>query len=526
MSQSVFTQSDIQHFTLHGLTEDQIQAQFKILKNDIPHVNINRPCTIGDGIMTLDPSTIDKLETKYVKTLSTRQTIKFVPASGAASRMFHALMSTYNRRRQYSTTTDDASHNQDYIQSRECLNAISDFAFAEDLTSILLKHGLHLNTLVKHKRYNEILEYLLMPKGLNYAHQPKALIPFHRYTDHCRTPLAEHLVEAIEYTCNTRNIASLHFTVSLDHEKAISAYVTEMKSRYARNGVTFNISYSQQKLSTNTITIDENNQPFRDNTGVLVLRQSGHGSLIENLNNLQEDICFIKNIDNVVPDRLKYETYRYKKALGGLLVSVQEKVFSFLKQLDSGPVEEPVLIHMVKWRQQTFSLTVPDEFANQSNSERVTFLHHQFNRPLRICGMVRKTKEFGGGPFWVQHNDRTQSIQIVEDAQINTKLANQQTVFKSSTHFNPVDIVCGLRDYHGNSFDLRKFVDPHTSIMTRKFYEGRTLRILEHPGLWNGSMAYWNTIFVEVPSLTFNPVKTILDLLRPEHQYRPVHLQN
>ncbi len=444
--------------------------------------------------------------------------MKFVPASGAASRMFKVLVATYNQGHQHKATAADAPHDTDAMQSRECLNAINDFAFAEDLTSVLLKHSLHLETLIRHKRYHEILEYLLMPNGLHYAHRPKALIPFHRYTDHCRTPLEEHLVEAAEYTRDARNIASLHFTVSPDHENLISSYVTDVKSQYERDGVAFDVSYSHQKPSTDTIAMDENDQPFRDNAGVLVLRQAGHGALIENLSDLQAEIVFIKNIDNVVPDRLKTETYRYKKALGGLLVSVQEELFSFLKQLSTGPVDESALTRMVEWGQQTFSLTMPKGFANQTNSARVQFLLRQFNRPIRVCGTVRNAKKPGGGPFWVQHDNGTQSIQIVEMAQIDTDSADQRAVIESATHFNPVDIVCGLRDYRGNAFDLRTFVDPKTGIITAKSHEGRTLRALEHPGLWNGSMAYWNTIFVEVPAITFNPVKTVLDLLRSEHQ--------
>jgi hypothetical protein len=291
-----------------------------------------------------------------------------------------------------------------------------------------------------------------------------------------------------------------------------------VKSRYERDGVAFDVSYSHQKPSTDTIAMDENNQPFRDDAGALLLRQAGHGALVENLNDLKADIVFIKNIDNVVPDRLKEETYRYKKVLGGLLVSIQEELFGFMQQLSAGPVEESALTRMVEWGQQAFSLTMPVGFANQSNSERVKLLRRQFNRPLRVCGMVRNVKEPGGGPFWVQHDDGTQSIQIVEMAQIDTKSADQRAVLEASTHFNPVDIVCGLRNYLGQSFDLRQFVDPNTGIITSKSHEGKTLRALEHPGLWNGSMAHWNTIFVEVPAITFNPVKTVRDLLRPEHQ--------
>ncbi len=457
MREQPFTPSDLQQFTSRGLTESQIRSQLETLKNGIPHVKIRRPCTIGDGIIAIAPSDIDALTLKYTKAASAGRIMKFVPASGTASRMFQDLVDT---------------NDNDALQS--------------------LKHL--------------------------YAHQPKALIPFHHYTDHSRPPLDEHLVEAAEYTRDTRNIASIHFTVSPDHENLISSYVTGVTSRYEQNGVTFDVSYSHQKPSTDTIATDENDQPFRDASGTLVLRQAGHGALLENLSDLKADVVFIKNIDNVVPDRLKAETYRYKKILGGLLVSIQEELFGFLEHLTAGLMEESALARMVEWGEQIFSLTMPVGFAPLPMRERVKFLHRLFNRPIRVCGMVRTTKESGGRPFWVQHDDGAQSLQIVEMTQIDTNSEDQRAVLAASTHFNPVDIVCGLRDYHGDSFDLRTFVDLNAGIITTKSHEGRTLRALEYPGLWNGSMAYWNTIFVEVPAITFNPVKTVLDLLRPEHQ--------
>ena len=520
MSKSIFTQTDRQQFASHGLTEDQILSQLEILKNGIPYVNIQRPCTIGDGIAAIDPSTIDALTAKHGEAASAGRIMKFVPASGAASRMFKFLMATYSKGHAHRGALEEGLHDnaKDDKRSLECLNAINAFAFVDDLTSVLLNHGLHLETLIKHKRHHEILEYLLMPRGLNYARRPKALIKFHRYTDHCRTPLEEHLVEAAEYARNERNIASLHFTVSPGHKDLITSHVNDVKPRYKQGGVTFEVSYSHQKPSTDTIAMDENNQPFRDNNSTLVLRQAGHGALLENLSDVQGDIVYIKNIDNVVPDRLKAETYYYKKALGGLLVSVQEECFGFLKQLSANSIEESTLTRIVEWGEQTFSLASLKEFTTRSISERIEFLRRHFNRPIRVCGMVRNTKNPGGGAFWVQHDDGTQSIQIVEMAQIDATSPDQRAVLESSTHCNPVDIICGLRDYCGNSFDLRKFANPDTGIITNKSHEGRTLKALEHPGLWNGSMAYWNTIFVEVPAITFNPVKTLLDLLHPEHQ--------
>ena len=508
MSQLTFTQLDLQRLASHGLTPRHVRFQVEQLRSGIPSVHIQRPCTTGDGINVIDPSLIDALTQKHAKAALAGRTMKFVPASGAASRMFQCLVSAHAR----------GHHYKDDMQAIACLNAINNFAFVDDLRLALRQHGLNLDTLIAQKRHDKVIEYLLMPKGLNYAHQPKGLIKFHRYPDHCRTPLEEHLVEAADYTRTRRNIARIHFTVSPEHQKTVSAYIANVKTRYERDGVQLHISYSLQKPSTDTVAVDETDELFRDKHGAVVLRQAGHGALIENLNELQSDIVFIKNIDNVVPDRLKAQASRYKKALCGLLVDIQEELFGSLEHLSVGTVEASELTRMIEWGQSTFSFVMPADFRHQTNTERIHSLYHRLNRPLRVCGMVRNANAPGGGPFWVQHDDGTQSIQIVEMAQINTTSANQRAILESSTHLNPVDIVCGLRDYRGNAFDLRQFVDPHTGIITHKSHEGRTLKAIERPGLWNGCMAHWNTIFVEVPPDTFNPVKTVFDLLHPAHQ--------
>ncbi len=508
------TTSDLRLIEDHDLTEATIASQIKIMTNGIPWIDIQRACTLGDGITQIPDQDIERLIQRYTQAASEGRTMKFVPASGAASRMFKSLVTTYQASQHANQTTIPANE----TQTLQCLDAMTQFAFCDDLTTALLGQGLHLETLIRHKRYPEILKCLLTSSGLNYAQRPKALIPFHRYQDHARTPLEEQLVEATKYTRTQQSIARIHFTVSPEHQERVSEYVNEVNPRYEDDGTQFDISYSCQKPSTDTIAVTEDNEPFRDNSGSLVLRPAGHGALLENLNDLQGDIVFIKNIDNVVPDRLKNETYRYKKALGGLLVTVQEELFGFLRQLHTGQVEDALLKQMLEWGRHTFAITLPPTIEPGTSRERIEFLQRKFNRPIRVCGMVRNAKEPGGGPFWVQHDDGTHSIQIVELSQIDPGSSDAQRVIETATHFNPVDLVCGLRDYQGKSFDLRQFVDHNAGIMTTKSHEGRTLKALELPGLWNGSMAYWNTIFVEVPAITFNPVKTVLDLLRPEHQ--------
>ena len=507
------TKSDLRAIANHGLTKEQIQAQIVMMKRGIPWATIQRACTIGNGIIQIPSSEIDRLTQRYTEAESAGRIMKFVPASGAASRMFQSLVEAYNQSIDGNPEVPitDAANLQ-------ILQSIRQLAFSEDLSAVLLKEGLHLETLLQHKRYAEILGYLLLPQGLDYTHRPKALIKFHRYSDHSRTPLEEHLVEGAEYTQTGENIVRIHFTVSPEHQESVSMYVNEVKTHYEQDGAQFEISYSQQKPSTDTIAVDEKDEPFRNQSGGLVLRPAGHGALIENLSDLHADIVFIKNIDNVVPDRLKNETCRYKKILGGILLSAQQDLFGFLEKLDSAHVEESTMTGIFEWGRHTFSLAIPSGFATQTHSNRIKVLRDKLNRPIRVCGMIKNTNEPGGRPFWVQQGDGTRSIQIVEMAQIDTESITQRALLESSTHFNPVDIVCGLRDYRGNAFDLRKFVDPNTGIITTKSHEGRTLKALEHPGLWNGGMAHWNTIFVEIPASTFNPVKTVLDLLRPEHQ--------
>jgi len=383
----------------------------------------------------------------------------------------------------------------------------------------MAKDGLDIEALITEGRYKEILEYTLKPKGLNYADFPKGLIRFHRYPERSRTPFEEHLFEAAAYTLDRNMVARVHFTVPAEYEELIKEHIENVRGYYEASGVKYEVTFSTQNPSTDKIAVGLDNKPFRDSNGRLVFRPAGHGALLDNLNDLRGDIVFIKNIDNVVPDRLKHETYIYKKALGGYLVELQRDIFRYLERLTSGNVSWQLITQVFEFVRYELS-TIPPEAVEKrgSREEKINFLISKLNRPLRVCGMVKNEGEPGGGPFWVRHEDGTLSLQIVESSQVDMESSGQRAIWESSTHFNPVDLVCGVRDHLGNPFDLKRFTDPNTGFISIKSMDGRELKTLELPGLWNGAMANWNTVFIEVPLITFNPVKTVFDLLRKEHQ--------
>jgi hypothetical protein len=399
-----------------------------------------------------------------------------------------------------------------------CMSHLKQLAFYDDLQALLAQAGLNLETLLAHGQYASILEYLLTPKGLNYADLPKALLKFHRYADHCRTPLEEHLVEAAAYTQDREGAARVHFTVTPAHQEAVSGYLEAVRSRYEQAGVQYEVTFSTQKPATDTVAVDLENRLFREQHGRLVFRPAGHGALLENLQVLAGDIIFIKNIDNVVPDHLKEETYLYKRALGGYLIEIQNRIHTYMHRLALQNVDEPLLTQIFTFARETLSIVPPLGLEYQSRPAKIQYLAAVLNRPLRVCGMVQNAGEPGGGPFWVQHADGSLSLQIVETSQVDMQADKQRAIVAAATHFNPVDLVCGVRDYQGRPFDLRQFTDPYSGFISIKSHEGKALKALELPGLWNGAMAQWNTVFVEVPLSTFNPVKTVLDLLRPQHQ--------
>jgi len=508
MSKDLFTDEDRTVFEQRGITEDAVIAQVRLFTEERRTLTLNRPCRVSDGIAVIGDSDIDGLAALHDGAAAEGRMTKFVPASGAASRMFRDWYGYYT------TEGFDGSG-----EGAALVRDLPGYAFYRDLTAVLSRDGEDLQDLSRRGRYRTILEYILTDRGLNYVHLPKALIAFHAYGDHARTALEEHLVEAASYVRDASGRAAMHVTLSAEHQRGVEAHIERVRKEYEGTlGVTFDISLSLQHPSTDTIAVDGDNRPFRDASGRLVFRPGGHGALLKNLGEIGGDIIFVKNIDNVVPDRMKDETIRYKKVLGGYLVALQGEVFRCLRMLEQGAGDEKGLTETTRFAGEKLSLTVPADFHRFSPGAQRDFLFDRLNRPLRVCGVVKNEGEPGGGPFWVDEEGGMQSLQIVESVQIDRESEAQRDIWRSATHFNPVDLVCGVRDFRGEPFDLGHFVDREGYIVAEKSFEGRGLRALEHPGLWNGAMARWNTVFVEVPLATFNPVKTIDDLLRREHR--------
>lgn len=510
MIHTYFSKADIHQITTRGQTPEAVLSQIEIFKRGIPYTTLHRPCTVNDGITVLQQSDIAALEILYAQAVAAGRVTKFVPASGAATRMFQALLSYCEQKE-----AENSKNDQDVLHF---INNLPYFAFYDDLQAAVQWHGGKVETYLAHGQYAELLAYLLTSQGLNYANLPKILLKFHRYDDHYRTPLEEHLVEAAAYAQDRHQIARLHVTVTPAHAEAVQAHIEASRRRYEHAGLRYEIALSVQSPATDTIAVDLDNNPVRDEQGALLFRPGGHGALLANLQALAADIVFIKNIDNVVPDHHKEVTYRYKRALGGHLVHLQQQMFAYLERLAAERVDAGLLKEILTFARQELAIVIPPGLQHAPQHEHIRFLYDRLNRPLRVCGMVRNEGEPGGGPFWVEHPDGSLSRQIVETSQVDTALPEQRALLAASTHFNPVDLVCGVRDYRDQPFDLQHFADPNTGFISHKTYAGRPLKALELPGLWNGAMAYWNTVFVEVPLSTFSPVKTVLDLLRPEHQ--------
>jgi hypothetical protein len=509
----MFTEKDKAQIAARGNDLEEVVRQIGYFRTGFPFLPVVDAASPGNGIITLDAKEIDRLKVRFTEQCATGTRImKFVPASGAASRMFKALFTALDDLRAGKQETEVLAANKD---AREFLQRIDDFAFAADLKATIAAAGARVTL-------ETLLEYLLTPAGLQYGNLPKGLLLFHKYDDACRTPFEEHLVEGVHYACDAHRVVRLHFTVSPEHESAFRALLTRVKGSYeAQFGVTFEVGFSHQKPSTDTIAVDLHNEPFRENDGSLLFRPGGHGALLENLNDLEADLVFIKNIDNVVPDRLKEPTYTYKMALAGLLLKTQEQLFRYQKALNekySHSIESAFLAEAAGFLENTLNTRPDQDHYYTEKEDLVQYLREKFNRPLRVCGMVRNLGEPGGGPFWALNQDGTTSLQIAESVQIDQKHPQQSAIASNATHFNPVDLVCGLRNYKGEKYDLMAFRDPQTGFISHKSKDGRELKAQELPGLWNGAMSDWNTLFVEVPVETFNPVKTVNDLLRVQHQ--------
>jgi hypothetical protein len=492
----MLTEKNLEQINKQGITEEDIEKQLRNFEQGFPPLELVDAATPANGIKILSDDEEERHVSIFENALSSGLNVtKFVPASGAASRMFKNL---YN----YLENGEETEFIKTFTKN------IEKFAFYEQLKAI-----------TPEETPGKLIENLLSEKGLNYGNLPKGLLAFHKYNGKTRTPFEEHLVEAAAYCAGSKGIAKVHFTISPEHKKGFEKLIDNVVPEYQKRfGIKFDISFSKQHKNTDTIAVDLNNKPFKDEDGNLVFRPGGHGALIQNLNELNSDIIFIKNIDNVVPDKLKHYNNRYKKALAGLMVSIRNKTFEYLEKLNKPEAEKntQLLKNTEDFINKELHVHFDKTFTN--DVDKVQFFKTILNRPIRICGMVKNQGEPGGGPFLAKNPDGTVSLQIVEKAQIDTDNPKQVELINKSTHFNPVDIICSTKNFKGQKFDLLQHTDPNTGFISIKSKNGKEMKALELPGLWNGAMSNWNTVFVEVPIETFNPVKTVNDLLRPEHQ--------
>ncbi|NDV28512.1 DUF4301 family protein [Desulfovibrio sp. JC010] len=490
-----------------GITASALAEQIERFKTGFPATRLERACTLNDGIYRIQPDEKDELLGCFEEAADEGRFSRFVPASGAATRMFKHLLAKLNG-------AELSEKDADMVQT--FMDLLPVFPFYGDLNDVMNEQGLNLEEAYESQDYDLILEFLLTEKGLNYAAMPKGLIPFHSYGQGYRTPFEEHIAETEAHIKDRRGKVKLHFTVSPVHEQKIREHVEEVVGRYP--DTRFDINFSQQSRKSDTVAVDMDNEVFRTDDGKILFRPAGHGALLDNLHKLRGDLVFLKNVDNVVPDSVKGDTLEYKKLLGGLLVRLQAQIFECLNMLENHHCSEFEVAAVAIFAVSHLSLQLPENFGQMSLEDKISLLRVRLSKPIRVCGMVKNEGEPGGGPFWVNGPDGFVSPQIVEKSQVDMDDAEQAFIVQASTHFNPVDLVCGMRNHRGEWYALKNFTDPETGFISSKSKDGRKLKAMELPGLWNGSMADWITVFVEVPLSTFSPVKTVNDLLKEEHR--------
>jgi hypothetical protein len=514
----MFSDKDIQQIQDKGITIEEVKAQVARLRDGMSYSNLIAAATINKGIEHYDDAEIKNFVDFYEAKQKDLDIVKFVPASGAATRMFKFLfqfLENFNPSKENLKSYAERN-NDDLIVT--FFENIEKFPFYNFVLSQAKKSNSNFNDLSEDEKYVQLVKSILDADLLNYSFLPKGLLPFHKYNDEVKTAFEEHLFESTLYA-SSQGQSNLHFTVSEKHHLYFKNELSRVRGALEKKTNTrFNVSFSYQKEATETIALTLKDEVFRKPDGSILFRPAGHGALLENLNDLDYDLIFIKNIDNIVVAERNIEVSNYKKLLAGVLLEAQEEVFSYLNKLDAGNLEETDLKVMALFLRYRLNVPIVSEFEELSHNEKVAYLKQRFNRPIRVCGMVKNQGEPGGGPFWVMDEDGRISLQIVEFAQINFSKKNQQGIVYKATHFNPTDLVCGVKNYKGEKFDLMQFVDREAAFITTKTQNGVDINALELPGLWNGSMAYWNSIFVEVPLETFNPVKTVNDLLKPVHQ--------
>ncbi|RAR72484.1 DUF4301 family protein [Flavobacterium aciduliphilum] len=513
-----FTSRDFVSIYNRGVSLKTVKFQFDILKNGIPKINLDRPAILHDGIMPMSKEEALYFSNYFDEKKNSLKLKKFVPASGAASRMFKFLSEFVN---EYKLGEESINA---YI-NRKNDSSLSVFIVAKE------KLPFYKEVLKKTKEAlpdyetcdSDVQDYwfiktMLSASYFDYANKPKGVLPFHKYESHIATAIEEHLNECVYYAVSNSN-SYLHFTVSEEHQRSFETIIASVKNKVEQEAnVSIQVKFSYQDKATDVIAVDGLGNPFRGENDELLFRPGGHGALIENLNALNSDIVFVKNIDNVIQNHLDVISL-YKKALAGILVQFQEQIFNYLKKLQSDAISNDELNEIASYISSKLNISIKEDFYRYTKEYKIGHLVTLLNRPIRVCGMVKNEGEPGGGPFWVTDKKGKTFLQIVESSQIATKDEKQLEIFNKATHFNPVDLVCGIKDFKGQKFDLTKFVDANSGFVVEKNKNGKPYKAFELPGLWNGAMAKWLTIFVEVPLITFNPVKTVNDLLKPAHQH-------
>ncbi|MFI8377562.1 DUF4301 family protein [Leeuwenhoekiella sp. NPDC079379] len=509
-----FTDQEISEIREHGLTTKQVASQIELFVNGVPNVKLVSAATTSNGIFQLSDQETLTYRDAYEQKKADIDILKFTPASGAASRMFKSVFKFL----------------EDYNAEKETVNAYLERTGSKAMRAFFDNYEKFpfYNRIVDHLNDAELadenskkyafVKKMMGAKGEDYGNLPKGLIPFHYYGSYSVTAFEEHLYEAAAYAAKSGH-AKLHFTVSPEHKEAFEAQLKEVETSVStKTNTNFKVDYSFQKPETDTIAVTLDNKMYRKEDGSLLFRPGGHGALIENLNDVDADVIFIKNIDNVLVNSRIEKLAKSKRTLAGVLLAKQEQVFKYAELLANDSITDAELETLVAFLETEFSTRISDAYSNFSNAEKKKYLAEILDRPLRVCGMVKNEGEPGGGPFWVEDENGKIALQIIESAQVNTKDAKQEEIFKNSTHFNPVDIVAGVRNYKGEKYNLLDYVNPDLAFIAYKTDGGTEIKALELPGLWNGAMARWNTLFVEVPLETFNPVKTVNDLLKPSHQ--------
>lgn len=522
MNPSILTDVDLAQVRQHGLSRPEVERQLRLFADPPPAAELLRACTVGDGIVRLEEDRHSRLQDLYREAEAAGRFSKFVPASGAATRMFRALLAVRG----------GEGSEQDRQAARTLMAELDRLPFRAPLAAELERRGQDLEALRQQAAEGgteevdawaePVLSALLDDDGLGFANAPKGLVPFHRGSEEDKagiTPLEEHLVEAAEHLRAKDGRCRVHFTIPQHQEMAFREQLREIAGRLEpRYDARFEVSLSIQRPETDTLAADLDGNPFRDDDGRLVFRPGGHGALLTNLAEFGQDLVFLRNIDNVQPEHRRREILRWNRILGGFLVEVEQTLVDCLSRVERERFEDPTIDDELRRVAAVLGQPHLLEVLDRPPRAKQAFLADLLDRPLRIAGVVPNVGEPGGGPFWVRGADGEASPQIVEMSQVDLENPEQKAIVSGATHFNPVHLVCRLRSHRGDRYDLERFLDPSAVFIARKSHQGRPLQALERPGLWNGAMARWNTVFVEIPGTIFAPVKTVLDLLRPEHQ--------